>query len=203
MPSLPAALLAGAVMLLALLAALRLVFGFRQFLRYRKYEPVEPYVEVNVPEPVIRTVGVELVAWLAIGWSVTNLAILSAAALTLRERAMLSSVPMRVSLMVYALVATVLVGWGGVMLLRLMAYGRRTLAWGVALFGIMNVFFFAFCLFLRQYRDTPLDVRRLMIPVAVVLAAHTLVGTAIGVAAQHVGLAAETGGQRGGDSVAH
>lgn len=191
MPFLVPGLLAGGLLLLSLLAMLRLLFGFRQFLRQRKYEPVEPYVEVNPPEAVVRTVGVELVAWVAIVWSVMNLLILAAAALTLQDRVTLSSVAMQVSVMVYALIAALLIGWGGVMLLKLMAYGRRTVAWGVALFGIVNVFFFAFCLFLRQYRDTPASVRRLMIPVAVILAMHTLIGCTIGVAAQHVGLAAE------------
>jgi hypothetical protein len=55
----------------------------------------------------------------------------------------------------------------------------------------VNVFFFAVCLFLRNYRDTAPDVRRLMIPAAVLLAAHTVIGTVIGVVAQHVGMAPE------------
>jgi hypothetical protein len=192
-------LLAGAVILVALLAALRLLFGFRQYLRYRKREPFEPREEINPPEPLVRTVGVDLVAWLGIVWSVANLAVLAGAAMILRGQPVLTSVAMWVSLMVYGLVATVLVGWGGMMLLRLTAYGRRALAWGVALFGIMAVFFFGLCLFLRHFRDTPENVRPLMLPAALVLAAHTLIGTAIGVAAQHVGLPAQTGTQDPGN----
>lgn len=195
MPTLLPAVLAGVVLLVALLAGLRLVLGFRQFLRYRKYVPVEPVPVVNPPEPVVGTLAVAMVAWLAILWSVTSPAILVAAGVTLQEHQMLSSVPMRLSAglyALYALVAAVLIGWGGVMLLRLIAWGRRAVAWGVALLGILNVFLFAFCLFLRQFRDTPQEVRRLMIPAAVALAVYTLIGSAIGVAAQHVGLAAET-----------
>jgi hypothetical protein len=195
MPSLFAQVfLAGAVLLVALLAMLNLFRGFRRYLRQAKYQPVEPVVEVNPPEPVVKTAGLELVAWVAILWSVANLAILVVAALTLQERPMLSSVPVQLAVMVYALVATVLAGWGGVMLLKRMAYGRRAVAWGAALFGILNVFGFAVCLFLRQHEDVSLDVQRLAVPVAVVLAVHTLINTAIGVAAQHVGLA---GGQEG------
>ena len=203
MPTLLAALLAGAVVLASLLVALRLVFGFRQFLRYRKYEPVEPAPIINPPEPVVRTLAGALVAWVAILWSVTNPAMLVAAGVILQGHQMLSSVPMQLSATLYglyALVTAVLIGSGGVMLLRLMAWGRRAVAWGVALLGILNVLLFAFCLFLRQFRDTPPEVRRLMIPAAVVLAVHTLIGSAIGVAAQHVGLADQTSTDRPGGS---
>lgn len=198
MPFLLPGLLAGAVILVSVLAALRLWLGFRQYLRYRTPEPFEPMPVVNPPEPVARTIGVELVAWVAIVWSATNLAMLVAAALTLhlQTQLILSSVAVQVAVTVYSLVAAGLIGWGGVMLLRLMAYGRRMVAWGVVLFAIVNVFSFAFCLFLHQYRDTPPSVRWLMIPIAVILAAHTVIGCAIGVAAQHVGLAADGGASK-------
>jgi hypothetical protein len=189
--------LAGGMLLVALLAMLSLFRGFRRYLRQAKYRPVEPVVEVNPPEAVVKTAGLELVAWVAILWSVANLAILVVAALTLQERPMLSSVPVQLAVMVYVLVATILAGWGGVLLLKLMPYGRRAVAWGAALFGIFNVFGFAVCLFLRQYEDVSLDVQRLAMPVAVVLAVHTLIDTAIGVAAQHVGLASGQEGEQG------
>lgn len=186
-------LLAGGVILVAALAALRLLFGFRQYLRYRRREAFEPYEEINPPEPVVRTAGVDLVAWLGVLWSAANLGVLAGAAMILRGQPVLTSVAMWASLMVYGLVATVLVGWGGVLLMRLVAYGRRALAWGVALFGIMAVFFFGLCLFLRNFRDTPETLRPWMLPAAGILAAHTLIGTAIGVAAQHVGLPGRSG----------
>jgi hypothetical protein len=203
MPTLVPALLAGVVVLMSLLVALRLVFGFRQYLRTRKPEPFEPAPVINPPEPVIRTAGVELVAWLAILWAVASLAILIVVGMSLQDHPMLASAVVQLSLVlyaVYALVAIVLIAWGGAMLLKQMAYGRRWLAWGVALLGIMNVFLFAFCLFLRQFRDTPPDVRRWMIPVAVVLAVHTLIGSAVGVGAQHVGLPALSGTDASGDA---
>ena len=93
--------LAGGVVLVALLAALNLIRGFRRYLRRAKYRPVEPLVEVNPPEPVVKTAGVELVAWVAILWAVANLAILVVAALTLQERPMLSSVPVQLAVMIY------------------------------------------------------------------------------------------------------
>ena len=137
-------------------------------------------------------------------WSAVNLGGLAVAGLSMREGT--SRIPPLILLpsMLYFTVAALLVGWGGVMLLRLMAYGRRKVAWGVALHGVVNVFLFGLCLFLRQFRDTPSDVRGLMIPAAVVLAAHTVIGTAIGVAAQHVGVAnpGVIGAEPAGDHVA-
>ena len=194
MPTIAQMILAGVLVLLALGALANLLRGFRQYLRYAKVRPVEPAVEVNPPEPVVKTVGLELVAWASIVWSVANLALLVVGALTLQDRPMLSSVPVQLAVMIYALVATALLGWGGVMLLKRMAYGRRTVAWGVALFGIISVFGIAICLFLRQFPDVSPEVYRLTIPVMVFLIVHTLIGSGIGVSAQHTGLAEESAG---------
>jgi hypothetical protein len=198
MASLMRILLAGGVIIVALMAALRLMLGFRLYLRYRRREEFEPYEEINPPEPVARTMAVSLVGYLGILWSAANLAVLAGAVVILRGQPLLTSVAMWVALMVYGLVATMLVGWGGMLLLRLFAYGRRALAWGIALFGIMAVFFFGLCLFLRTFRDTPEDLRPLMLPAAGILAAHTVIGTAIGVAAQHVGLTDQTAADASG-----
>jgi 4-amino-4-deoxy-L-arabinose transferase-like glycosyltransferase len=193
-------ILAGVLVVIAGLAMLSLFRGFRSYLRRTKGEPVVPLVDVNPPEPVVKTAAVELVAWVAILWAVANLALLVVCALTLQDRPMLSSVPVQLAVMIYALVATLVGGCGGVMLLKLLAYGRRMVAWGAALFGIMNVFGFAVCLFLRQYVDVSTDVQHLASAAAVVLVGHTLIDVAIGISAQHVGLAKGQGGPEGAAS---
>ncbi|MGA2265915.1 MAG: hypothetical protein ABSH10_05735 [Phycisphaerae bacterium] len=192
--------LAGVLVVIAGLAMLSLLRGFRGYLRRTKGEPVVAMVDVNPPEPVVKTAGVELVAWVAILWAVANLALLVVWAMTLQDRPMLSSVPVQLAVMIYALVATLVGGCGGVMLRMLMAYGRRTIAWGAALFGIMNVFGFAVCLFLRQYAEASTNEQHLASAAAVILIGHTLIDVAIGIAAQHVGLAKGPEGPEGAAS---
>jgi len=188
------AILAGALLLFAVLAVLNLIRGFRRYLRTAAAKPPEPEVEVNPPLPVVKTAAVELVGWVAIIWSLANLAILVMGAMTLQDRPMLSSIPIQLVVMAYVLVGTILVGWGGIMLLKLHAYGRRIVAWGIMLFGVMGVLGVAVCLFVRQQEDALPDAKALAIPIAVVLVIHLAVDTAIGVSAQHVGVAPSSAG---------
>ncbi len=182
------AIIAGGLLFLALVAMLNLIRGFRRYSRLAEGKPVEPIKEVNPPLPVVKTGAVELVGWLAIVWSLANLAILVVWALTLQDSPMLSDVKVQLVGMAYVLLCTILLGWGGIMLLKLLAYGRRVIAWGAALYGLMGLFMVALCLLVRQREDVPTSVQTLAAPLAVALAVHIMIDTAIGVAAQHVGV---------------
>jgi hypothetical protein len=168
---------------LAALAALSLVRGLRRAMRIAAAEYV-PIPEVNPPAAIVPTGWVEVVGWVTIIWSLTHLMLITLAVLA---RVVIFSVPITAAVMSYVLIASVIAGAGGIMLLRLIPYGRRMISWGLVLLGIVAILGFSLSLILRTYQDAPLISRELAPPLAVVLALHALTDTAVGAAAQRVG----------------
>ena len=170
---------------LVALAILSLVRGLRRAMRIGAAEYV-PIPVVNPPAPVIRTGWVEVVGWVTIVWSLAHIGLII---LAISAEVVIFSAPITGTVMAYVLIASVIAGAGGVMLLKLMAFGRRMISWGLVLLGIVAFLGFALSLVVRTYADAPLISRELAVPVAVVLALHTLTDVAIGAAGQRVGRA--------------
>ncbi|MFA6133045.1 MAG: hypothetical protein WC869_03395 [Phycisphaerae bacterium] len=192
MASLVPIIFASFIVALAVLAAMSLFRGLLRSgqLSKARFAAIKP---VNPPEPfTVRTAGVELVGWVGIVWATAHLAILVVWAMALATNpssaVIFNSASATGMTMACILVATIITGCGSIMILRLMSYGRRMIAWGLMLFGVMAAFGFALCLILRTYVSGPFydTMQKLAIPLAILLACHVILDTALGTIAQHV-----------------
>ena len=174
---------------LAVLAILSLFRGLRRtmILSPGKYVPIP---QVNPPAPVAPSAWVEIVGYTSIVGAVMHCVLI---ALALVGKKVIFTVPITATVTSYVLIAALITGVGGVMLIRRIAYGRRMISWGLVLLGILAFLGFALSLILRNWEDAPLISRQLATPMAIVLALHTLADTVIGTAAQRVGLGQPSG----------
>lgn len=190
MPNLAPIILSAIMVILAVGAIFSLFRGLYRGLHTAHPRPYVPILPINPPEPVVRTIGVELVGWTGIIWCVAHLGILAVWAMSVPEVGLLfRSASITVLVMAYSFIAAVFTGAGGIMMLKLMSYGRRMLAWGTMLFGVSAVFGVALCLVLRVFTsgDFYNEMRQYGGPAAVFLATHAVIDTLLGAAAQHVG----------------
>ena len=181
----------GAISVLVALAILSLFRGFLRAMRAVRLEPGEPIRDPNPPERVERTAGLDAVAYTAIAWSVCHVLFLLAWVFIgfLFDRTVYTFV-----VATYFAVAALITGFGGVLLLRRFPYGRRTVAWGQMLFGLMTFMGFAIAVLTWAYGDAPPSAKRYALPMVAIFAAHMVIDTIIGAAAQQAGRPAEPTG---------
>ena len=156
--------------------------------------PVRPFVDFPPPPAVERTAGVAHVGHLALAWSVLNLAIVvvyMATGMDVGE--MFSKVPIivRITMVIYLLVAAVYAGLGGIFLLSAQGAGRRLLSWSGFLFTTLMSLLFAVVL-LNWMRAVTGEAKQASMFAAVGLLAHLLIDTLLASSAQRVGLPANT-----------
>lgn len=175
--------LAAALIVLAVLAMLVLARGLRRAMTATKADHI-PIPVINPPAPVVHTGWVEVVGWVTIVWALMHPVLIILAVL---GRVVIFTVPITAMVMIFVLVASLIAGAGGLMLLKLMPNGRSMISWGLLLLGILAFLGCTLALVLRTYEDAPLISRELAVPVAIVLGLHTLTDAAIGTAAQRVG----------------
>jgi hypothetical protein len=150
--------------------------------------PYQPVRDPNTPPPVEPTSGVALVGVIALTWAVLHVA---AAAwwgttgyqidLTLKAGVVAA----------YVCAAGVVTAIGGVMLLGGRPYGRRWIAMGQFLFALATYMGMAVAMLLPRDPELPLAWREAAYYVAGLLFVHIVIDTAIGAAAQHVGIPAD------------
>ena len=178
----------GAVTVLVVLAIISLFRGFLRAMRKVRLEPSEPIRDPNPPESVVRTAGLDAVAYTAIAWSAIHVLFLLAWA---RYQFFFDRTAYTFVVATYFAVAALITGFGGVLLLRRFPYGRRTVAWGQMLFGLMTFMGFAISVLTLAYEDAPPAASSYALPMVAIFAAHMVIDTIIGAAAQQAGRPAE------------
>jgi len=170
----------GAISVLVALAIISLFRGFLRAMRMIRLEPGEPIRDPNPPDSVVRTAGLDAVAYTSIAWSTVHILFLLAWCINgfLFDRTVYTFVVAG-----YFAIAALITGFGGVLLLRQFPYGRRTVAWGQMLFSLMTFMGFAISVLTWAYEDAPPAVKPYALPMVVIFAAHMVIDTIIGAAA--------------------
>ncbi len=152
--------------------------------------PVKPFVDFPPPPEVQPSAGVARVGHVALAWAVLNLAgVIVYLATGMEMGDTFSTVPVvvRVTMVIYLLVAAVYAGLGGIFLLSARAVGRRLLSWSGFLFTTLMSLLFAVSL-LTWSRGVTLEAKRTAMYAAAGLLVHLLIDTILASSAQRVGL---------------
>lgn len=172
-------------------AALAVIFSmlrtFLEAVRMRR-EPSVPVREATPVVPVIAAPGVTVVAVSATVWGVAHLALVAYYAAT----GSLAGLEVQRSLhamlaAVYACIASLLTGIGGVLLWRRVVHGRRWIAWGMFLFGLLAFMGAVLALLLPGNEEVSTSLREIAMLLLAAFAAHLLVDAVVGATAQQVG----------------
>lgn len=183
------------LVVLVILAIVSVIRGaFRKQEEETDGAPVKPFIDFPAPPAVVRTPGVVHVGHCALAWSVLNLAaIVVYLATGMKVGATLSEVAVvvRITMVIYLLVAAVYAGLGGIFLLSGQGIGRRLLSWSGFLFMTLISLMFAVTL-LTWFRGSTEDGRATAMYAAGGLLLHLVVDTVLASSAQHVGLPPDT-----------
>jgi len=174
----------GVIVALVGLAIISLLRGFLRAMRMVRLEPGEPLRDPNPPEPIVRTAGLDAVAYTSIAWSACHVLLVLAWAF---YGFVFNRTVYTVVVAGYFAVAAVITGFGGVLLLKQFPYGRRTVAWGQMLLGLMTFMGFAIAVLTWAYEDAPPAAKPYALPMVAIFAAHMVIDTIIGAAAQQAG----------------
>jgi len=192
-------LLIGALLFLVLMGVFSLLRAFLSGMRGLRKVPYAGIVDPNPPAPVVRTGPQVFISSMAILWSLIHLA---GSAVWLRWDDTYFDLLARLLVSGYAVAAALITGLGGLMLMKLQAYGRRIISYGLMLFGIMAFLGGAFMLLIKAYEQTAVKLGRIALPLSLALAGHVILDVAIGSAAQHVGRPRTTGKSQASDDPA-
>jgi hypothetical protein len=161
--------------------------GMRKRMEELRKARVEPYVPIEDPlpaPPIISTAPLRAVSALIILWSVAHLCTVSywwtTGYLVPRKAFWICAAA-------YAAVAALISGVGGVLLWYCRRFGRKMVAWGEFLFGVMAFLLLVASVVLPTHERAPDDLRRVGYALAVLFAVHLLIDTVLGTAAQRAG----------------
>jgi len=177
---------------LAALAIVQVIRGATQ--RPKEEAPVEvakPFVDFPPPPGVVRTRGVTRVGYLALAWFVVNLAgivAFVAMGMSLGDDTATIPIGVRITGVVYLLIATAYAGLGGIFLLSAKAQGRRLLGWSGFLYATLMFLLTGIALMIWGSPATTLAERKVAKVMAVALGLHLVIDTVMAVMAQRVGL---------------
>jgi hypothetical protein len=176
----------GGVVLLVLLAVYTLMRAFNRGIRRGPKHVYEPLTEPNPPEAVVVTGPLRTLAWAALAWALFN-GLMMVIWLVTGSHLIDPAVQWLLSLYVIVSSGSVLVG--AVMLLAGRRYGRRGVAWGCMLMGVM-----AFCgavmfVVLKYDPESQKAFRDVAVVTTVFLTIHVVADILLGALAQRVGLA--------------
>lgn len=167
--------------ILAFLARMLLgVHGWRR----RRAEPYIPIEDPHPAAPVTLSAGVITTSSLVVLWSAVHLGMVAWWAVTgyLVPRKFLW-----VSAGVYACFAALVSGVGGMMLFGCRPFGRKMVAWGQFLLGLMGCLMLAASLMVPSDPRSPEPLRAIGYYLAVVFAVHMAIDVALGASAQRAG----------------
>ena len=188
------------LLVLVALAAVAIVSVFRGLAR-RGQPPASAdgpgvtFLDLPAPAPVSITPGVLRVGWLAVLWALLNfVALLAWAAGGLVMTGSLAGVHMvvRVTLLVYMLVAILYAAAGGVFLVHGRAMGRQLLSWAGYLLTVFGVLAGGILLLARTRATSAAD-RQLAGWALAGLVVHLTVDVILAASAQRVGAPGRTG----------
>ncbi len=175
--------LLGGVIVLAVVSIVR---GFRAERPTVAKAARIPFVDFPPPPPVYPSANVSLIGWLAAIWAAFNLMV---GFLWFTTRfGLVGAEPAYHIAAIYAVVAAVISGLGGILLLGARAQGRRLIAWGGFLFVTLAALAFALSLMMWGSPRTTLTEKSAAMTVALLTGVHLAIDTVIATAAQHVGL---------------
>lgn len=171
---------------ITLLAMISMFRAAMQSKRLRTPEQVTPFIDYELPDPVVRTRGVTAESVIALLWGAAHLA-LAGTWFVVGGREWLPLVAPAGVAMAYVCVAALLTGAGGVMLYACKPYGRIVISWGGFLFAVLAFFGVAITLMLPGFEEVPRPLREGAGLLAAGIGAHLVLDTVIGTAARHVG----------------
>ncbi len=173
---------------LALLAIVSVLRGFLEAKTMRlKPGPKVAFIDFPPPAPVQPSKGVTQVGWSAAIWSALNLV---AAFMWFATGFGLKGImPQNYLLAAYVVVAALIGGVGGVLLLSCQAQGRRMISWGGFLFAMITTLAFSFSLIEWSSPRTQLSQKSTAMWMALLSGGHLVIDTVIASAAQRVGVA--------------
>ena len=176
----------GGLVLLVLLGVFALLKGFLRGIRTGpSHEYVAAPMDPNPPAAVATTPALRTVAWISLAWGLFNGALMVA---WLVGGSALIDPAVQWLLSLYVLIASGATVGGALMLLAGRRYGRRGVAWGCMLMGVMS---FCGCVMFVIFKYDPESqkaFRDVAIRTAVFLGIHVAVDMLLGIVAQRVGL---------------
>lgn len=178
--------LVGGLVLLVGLTLLSLMRAFLRGMRSGKALPDMPVVDPNPPADVVETAALRMLAWVALGWGLFNAAMI---VVWLIVGSHLLQPPVHWLLSTYVMTSSVVMVIGAIMLLAGRRYGRRGVAWGCMLMGVMS--FSGSVMFVVFFFDPESQraFREVAVPTAIFLGVHMVADIALGALAQRVGVA--------------
>jgi len=165
-------------------AAVAVFWGLLRGIKAGGALPYRPIPVIWPPVPIVAGKSVTIVGLLAVGWSLAHLAVASGWSVTGYLMPRVAAAWLAAA---YVAFAALLVGTGGVLMLAKRPFGRRLIAWGTMLLGLLTFYALIISLLLPKYDQAPLWVRRLSRVIAAISAAHIIFNTAVGALAQRVG----------------
>jgi len=170
----------GVVFLATLLVFLALLRG----LKNRAALPYKPIPIIFPPIPVEPGASVAVVGSLATIWSAAHLLVMAS------WLAVGFFVPQTAPVVIagaYSSVAALLVGIGGVALLKRHPLGRNLISWGMVLFSLLAFYGLIICFLLPSLEDVSPDVRHLGPIIGTLVALHLAFDVVVGALGQRVG----------------
>jgi hypothetical protein len=177
--------IAGALVLLILLAVFSLLRAFLRGIRHGKRQPYVAPMDPNPPAPVETTGALRTVAWASLGWGAFNAALVL---VWLARGSKLIDPPVQWLLSIYVLTSAVAIIAGAFMLLAGRRYGRRGVAWGCMLLGVMSFSGCVMFVIIKYDPESQQLFRDVAIQAAVFLGLHVVADILLGALAQRVGL---------------
>ena len=182
--------LAGTVFVVIYLAAVFLATVFivmafvRGLRRARGGLEFKPIPAIFPPVPVEPTLGVSVVGWLGVVWSLGHL---GAVGLWGATSYLVPRTAPTVIAATYTAFAALLVGIGAVMLLRRGPFGRTLIAWGMALLALLTFYALIISFLLPSLEGVKPEVRRMGRVIGTFVAAQLIFDTLVGALGQRVG----------------
>jgi hypothetical protein len=140
------------LIVLALAAMFTLLRGFLQAVRYRRREPYVPVPEVFPPVPILKQPSIYPVGIAAVVWGAAHMVL---AVVWLGTRVYVTPTISSGIVVLYATVGAALAGLGGMMFLTRQPFGRKLIAWGAMLGGLLSFLGCAVSIFLPRYYEAP------------------------------------------------
>lgn len=180
---------------LALLAIVSVMRGIREKPDAGPKPQKIPFIDFPPPQAVQPSSGVTNVGWAATVWAALNLLVgllWFATQFNLQTSVGMQDVLPALHIAVgYSMIASVIGGIGGVMLLGCQAQGRRLISWGGFLFTTISVMGFGLALIVWASPSVEMSIKSVAMLMGVLMAVHLVIDAVIASMAQRVGLPPE------------
>jgi len=183
MQRLPSILLSVILAALAVMAIFSLVRSLLQAIKVKRVAGYVPVPEIYPPVPIVPGAGAKWVGFSALAWGGLHLVLAGIWAVSSWPAPHTTDA---VVVAAYGSVASGMMAVGGVMFLLCQPFGRKMVAWGELLLGVLAFLGMAVAIMLPGFEQAPPEVRRSAPYVAIGLFVYLVIGTAIGSLSQVV-----------------